>query len=71
MTTTKTKTSGGKVSYEQKMSTISSKIRRGDQTRICRTTGYSSGYVSEVLSGKYKNTTIVNYAFKMTNPRKG
>jgi hypothetical protein len=68
---TNTAVKGGKVSYEQKMKTISSKIRRGDQSRICRTTGYSSSYVSEVLSGKWKNTTIVNYAFKMTNPRKG
>lgn len=70
MKSTTTKTKGGKVSYEQKMATISAKIRRGDQSRICRTTGYSSSYVSEVLSGKHNNTTIVNYAFKMTNPRK-
>jgi hypothetical protein len=69
--TTKSKTTGGKVSYEQKLATISSKIRRGDQTRIRVKTGYSAGYVSEVLSGKYNNTEIVNYAFKMTNPRKG
>lgn len=69
--TTKEKSKGGKVSYEQKLATISAKTRRGDQSRICRTTGYSSSYVSEVLSGKYNNTTIVNYAFKMTNPRRG
>lgn len=68
---TNTTTKGGKVSYEQKMATISAKIRRGDQSRISAKTGYASSTVSEVLSGKYNNTTIVNYAFKMTNPRRG
>ncbi|MCX6262590.1 MAG: hypothetical protein NTY95_17460 [Bacteroidia bacterium] len=62
--------SSGKMSYEQKMMVIASKIRRGDQSRICAKTGYASSTVSEVLSGKYNNMTIVNYAFKMTNPRK-
>ena len=62
--------SKGKVSYDQNMKTISAKIRKGDQARIVRSTGYSSSYVSEVLSGKYNNMDIVNYAFKMTNPRK-
>lgn len=64
------KATAGKISYEQKMAVISAKIRRGDQSRICAKTGYASSTVSEVLSGKYNNTTIVNYAFKMTNPRK-
>jgi hypothetical protein len=62
--------SSSKMSYEQKMMVIASKIRRGDQSRICAKTGYASSTVSEVLSGKYNNMTIVNYAFKMTNPRK-
>jgi hypothetical protein len=64
------KTTGGKISYEQKMSIISSRIRRGDQTIISAKTGYASSTVSEVLSGKYSNMKIVNQAFKMTNPRK-
>jgi hypothetical protein len=64
------KTTGGKISYEQKMSVISSRIRRGDQAIISAKTGYASSTVSEVLSGKYSNINIVNQAFKITNPRK-
>ena len=64
------KTTAGKISYEQKMNVIASKIRRGDQAIISAKTGYASSTVSEVLSGKYSNMKIVNQAFKMTNPRK-
>jgi hypothetical protein len=64
------KATAGKISYEQKMSVIASKIRRGDQAIISAKTGYASSTVSEVLSGKYSNMKIVNQAFKMTNPRK-
>ena len=64
------KTTGGKISYEQKMSVISSRIRRGDQAIISAKTGYASSTVSEVLSGKYSNMNIINQAFKITNPRK-
>jgi hypothetical protein len=64
------KATAGKISYEQKMNVIASKIRRGDQAIISAKTGYASSTVSEVLSGKYSNVKIVNQAFKMTNPRK-
>ena len=64
------KATAGKISYEQKMMVIASKIRRGDQAIISTKTGYASSTVSEVLSGKYSNMKIVNQAFKMTNPRK-
>jgi hypothetical protein len=64
------KATAGKISYEQKMNIIASKIRRGDQAIISSKTGYASSTVSEVLSGKYSNMKIVNQAFKMTNPRK-
>jgi len=64
------KATAGKISYEQKMTVIASKIRRGDQAIISAKTGYASSTVSEVLSGKYSNAKIVNQAFKMTNPRK-
>jgi hypothetical protein len=64
------KETAGKISYEQKMEVIASKIRRGDQAIISAKTGYASSTVSEVLSGKYSNMKIVNQAFKMTNPRK-
>ena len=62
--------SSSKMSYEQKMMVIASKIRRGDQAIISAKTGYASSTVSEVLSGKYSNIKIVNQAFKITNPRK-
>jgi len=52
------KTTGGKISYEQKMSVISSRIRRGDQTIISAKTGYASSTVSEVLSGKRTQTDL-------------
>ena len=64
------KATAGKISYEQKMEVIASKIRRGDQAIISAKTGYASSTVNEVLSGKYSNMKIVNQAFKMTNPRK-
>jgi hypothetical protein len=64
------KATAGKISYEQKMNVIASKIRRGDQAIISSKTGYASSTVSEVLSGKYSNMKIVNQAFKMANPRK-
>lgn len=66
---TNTQTKAG-TTYQQKMETIKTKIRRGDQVRIANSTGYSRGYVSEVLSGRYTNNAIVNYAFKITKPRK-
>jgi predicted transcriptional regulator len=58
------------LSYQDKMNVIHSKRRRGDQKRISEMTGYSASYVSEVLSARYNNDEIVNYAYKIMRPRK-
>jgi hypothetical protein len=58
------------MSYEVKVSTISTYRRRGDVTRTSERTGFSRSYVSEVLSGTYRNEKIVNAAFKVANARK-
>ncbi len=62
--------SKNQTSYEVKVSTISTYRRRGDVTRTSERTGFSNSYVSEVLSGIYRNEKIVNAAFKMANARK-
>jgi predicted transcriptional regulator len=58
------------LSYQDKMNVIHSKRRRGDQKRISEMTGYSASYVSEVLSVRYNNNEIVNYAYKIMRSRK-
>ena len=62
--------SKNQMSYEVKVSTISAYRRRGDVARTSERTGFSNSYVSEVLSGIYRNEKIVNAAFKMANARK-
>ena len=59
-----------KVSYTEKMKVINQFRRTGDVTNTSRRTGYSTSYVSEVLSGLYRNEDIVNSAFKATNARR-
>jgi hypothetical protein len=44
--------------------------RHGDVTRVARKTGFAISTVSEVLSGKYNNTRIVNAAYDMSRGRK-
>lgn len=58
------------MSYEDKIRIISTFRRRGDGAKTSMRTGFSSSYVSEVLSGVYRNERIVNTAFKMANARK-
>lgn len=58
------------MSYEDKVKTISAFRRRGDGAKTSVRTGFSRSYVSEVLSGTYRNETIINAAFKMANARK-
>ena len=62
--------SKSQISYEDKVKTISTFRRRGDGAKTSARTGFSNSYVSEVLSGVYRNERIVNAAFKMANPRK-
>lgn len=59
-----------KPTYEQKVSVINEFRRRGDVTVASTRTGFATSTVSEVFSGRYKNETIVNFAFKVANARK-
>lgn len=58
-----------KLNYIQKVSRTNRKLRFGDVTRVAAETGFSPNYVSEVLSGKYKNESIVNSAYDMSRGR--
>lgn len=57
------------LSYTQKISRTNRKLRLGDVTRVAQETGFSPNYVSEVLSGKYNNSRIVNSAYDYTRGR--
>jgi hypothetical protein len=59
-----------KLNYTQKVSRVNRKLRTGDVTRVASEAGFSPNYVSEVLSGLYNNSRIVNLAFDMTRGRK-
>jgi hypothetical protein len=69
-TTTKKVAKMAKPTYEQKVSVINEFRRRGDVTVAANRTGFATSTVSEVFSGRYKNETIVNFAFKVANARK-
>jgi hypothetical protein len=58
-----------KLSYIQKATRINRKLRTGDISRVAEATGYSSAHVSDVVSGKYFNETILNKAYDMTRGR--
>ena len=55
--------------YLQKMALTNKKLRMGDVSTISDRTGYSSTHVSDTLSGKQVNKSIVNFAFNMTRGR--
>ena len=57
------------LSYTQKISRANRKLRSGDVTRVAESTGFSPNYVSEVLSGLYRNSRIVNAAYDMSRGR--
>lgn len=57
------------MSYTQKISRANRKLRSGDVTRVADYTGFSPNYVSEVLSGKYNNSRIVNAAYDLSRGR--
>jgi hypothetical protein len=59
-----------KPTYEQKVSVINEFRRRGDVTAASTRTGFATSTVSEVFSGRYRNETIINSAFKVANARK-
>lgn len=58
-----------KLTYIQKVSKINKKLRIGDISNVAMETGFSNGYVSEVLNGNYFNDRIVNRAYDMTRGR--
>lgn len=59
-----------KPTYEQKVSVINEFRRRGDVVATATRTSFAVSTVSEVFSGRYKNVTIINAAFKVANARK-
>ena len=69
MTNSNRPSSYTKLSYIQKVSRINRKLRIGDVTKVAETTGFSTTHVSDVLSGKYFNYSIVNEAYDMTRGR--
>ena len=58
-----------KLTYIQKAARINRKLRTGDITRVAEATGFSTTHVSDVVSGKYFNDTILNKAYDMTRGR--
>lgn len=58
-----------KLTYIQKATRINRKLRMGDVSRIAESTGFSTSYTSQVLSGQYFNDRIVNAAYDMTRGR--
>lgn len=58
-----------KLTYIQKVSRINRKLRTGDISKIAQETGYSTTHVSDVVSGKYINDTIVNRIYDLTRNR--
>jgi hypothetical protein len=59
-----------KLSYIQKIASINARRRMGDVTKVAQKTGFGTSTVSEVLSGMYMNTRIVNRAYDMSRGRK-
>lgn len=58
-----------KLSYIQKVSRVNRKLRTGDISKIADETGYSTTHVSDVVSGKYFNESIVNRIYDLTRNR--
>jgi len=58
-----------KLTYIQKATRVNRKLRTGDITRVAEATGFSTTHVSDVVSGKYFNDTILNKAYDMTRGR--
>jgi predicted transcriptional regulator len=59
-----------KLSYLQKIASINARRRMGDVTKVAERTGFRTSTVSEVLSGLYMNSRIVNKAYDMSRGRK-
>jgi len=70
MTNSNRPTSYAQLSYIQKVSRVNRKLRLGDITKAAETTGYSNQHVSDVVSGRRFNNSIVNALYDMTRGRK-
>jgi predicted transcriptional regulator len=60
-----------RISQGQKRTISFMNRRRGDLTKVSKLTGFALSTVSEVLSGKYDNTRIINAAYEIARHRKG
>lgn len=58
-----------KLTYIQKATRVNRKLRTGDITRVAEATGYSITHVSDVVSGKYFNDSLMNKAYDLTRGR--
>lgn len=58
-----------RLTYMQKVSRVNRNLRVGDISRIAESTGYSTTHVSDVISGKYENETIVNALYDLSRKR--
>lgn len=58
-----------KLTYIQKAVRVNRKLRTGDITRVSEATGYSTTHVSDVVSGKKFNDSLMNAAYDMTRGR--
>jgi len=58
-----------KLTYIQKATRVNRKLRTGDITRVAEATGYSTTHVSDVVSGKYFNDSLMNKAYDLTRGR--
>lgn len=66
---TKTSKRTANLSYSQKISSTKNRLKFGDIKRVAQTSGFSASYVSQVLSGQYKNERIVNVSYNLTKNR--
>lgn len=58
-----------KLTYIQKASRVNRKLRTGDISKIASETGYSTTHVSDVVSGKHFNESIMNRIYDLTRNR--
>ena len=58
-----------KLTYIQKATRVNRKLRTGDITKIASETGYSTTHVSDVVSGKHFNESIMNRIYDLTRNR--
>jgi hypothetical protein len=58
-----------KLTYIQKAAKVNRKLRTGDITRVAEATGYSITHVSDVVSGKKFNDSLMNAAYNITRGR--